>query len=180
MADSRSLMIEVFENAGLKPWRKYIDYVRRARDEGALDLIPFLEAYDALPPRKQVFATPEQVCELAGIAPKLIFGHVAGQLWDLGYTQANMMLAVNHPAIVRKAIEQAKRPSGIKDRENLLKANGVIPIPKNQSVHFSFHKHVKSSGGPDEKDAAPAVLPSFEADMDEIDVDEMPLLPPGT
>lgn len=164
-------MAETFKNAGLKPWQRYIDYLRRARDEGAAELEPFLAAYDEMPVRQRNNSTPEEICASANVPQKLIFGHVAGQLWDLGYTEANMMLAVNHPSIVRKAIQHAKTAKGQKDRENLLKANGVIPIPKNQSVHFSFHKHVRATGAPDEKDAAPAILPSFEADMDEIDID---------
>lgn len=171
----KSFMIETFEKAGLKPWEKYIHFVRRAYEQGAQGIEEFLTCYDALPSREQMLTTPEAVCEKSGVPQKILFGVIMGQLWELAYVKADMVLALNHPKIVERAVKEALKPGGYKDRENLLKANGVVPIPKNNSVHF--HKHVSA---PSHKEVAPApaVLPSFEDDMEAGD-DAPLMLPPG-
>lgn len=176
----KSFMIQTFEAAGLKPWENYIRYLKRAYDQGAQGIEDFLKAYDELPKFERLRMSPEQICEQSGVPQKVIFGVIAGQLWEIGYQQADMMLALKHPSIVAQAIKQAMKPGGFKDREALLKANGVIPIPKNNSIHF--HKHV--SGGAaargDSAEAPPAILPSFEDDMDGLgESDDLPQLPAG-
>lgn len=171
-------MAAAFEGAGIKPWSKYIDYLRRAFYEGATELEPFFAAYDKLSRKDKEAKAPEEICDESNVPAKLIFGHVAAQLWELGYAQANMMLAVNHPKIVKRAVDEAQKAKGFRDRENLLKAGGVIPIPKNNSIHFSFHKHVKQADG--ERTPQTVDLPSFEQDMNEVeDAEDFPQLPPG-
>lgn len=179
-AVSRSFMVETFEAAGLKPWQKYITYVRRAYDQGAPGIKEFLDEYDKLPRKARDTTTPEELCEISKVPQKILFGTIAGQLWEVGYQQADMLLALKHPQIVARAIKESLKPGGFKDRENLLKANGIIPIPKNNSIHF--HKHV--SGGAaargDSDAPPPAVLPSFEDDLSPLDEDDLPQLPAGS
>lgn len=175
---TRSFMIETFEAAGLKPWIRYIDYLRRARDQGAQQVDEFLSYHDGLSLKERKTATPEDICKGSGVPEKIVIGLIAGQLWELGYQQADFFLALQHPKIVKRAVQQALKPGGVKDRENLLKSNGIIPIPRNSSVHF--HKHVSGgSAARGDKDNAPppAILPSFEDDLDYDD--EVPQLPPG-
>jgi hypothetical protein len=175
-----SFMTEMFEAAGLKPWQKYIQYVRRAYDQGAQGIKELLDEHAKLSGKERSSTTPEELCARSGVPEKILFGTIAGQLWELGYQQADMMLAMKHPEIVARAIKESLKPSGYKDRENLLKANGIIPIPKNNSIHF--HKHV--SGGAaargDSAEAPPAVLPSFEDDLSQLDEDDLPQLPSGS
>ena len=171
----KSFMIETFEKAGLKPWEKYIQFVRRAYDQGAQGIDEFLAHYDNLSSRDQMHSTPEAICEASGVPQKVLFGVIMGQLWELAYVKADMVLALNHPKIVERAVKEALKPGGFKDRENLLKAGGVVPIPKNNSVHF--HKHV-SGNAPKEVAQSPAVLPSFEDDMEQDDNRPL-MLPPG-
>jgi len=160
MAGSKSsFMTRAFESSGIKPWRKYIDYLLRAKMTGAIDLDRYLDAY-----RKKPGSTPEELCEASQTQPRVIVGHLAGQLWELAYTEANAMMALNHVAILKTAIKEAKKPKGIRDRENLLRANGALPVPKNQVVHFHQHlsqKTVEETSG---------ALPSFENDMDTLDL----------
>lgn len=167
---SKSFMIDTFISAGLKPWEKYIELLRRAYDQGAQGIEDFISTYDKMPQRERRLATPEEICTQSRTPQKIIFGVICGQLWELSYNHGDMILAINHPKIVAKAVKEALKPNGWRDREHLLKAGGVIPIPKTNSVHF--HKHV--SGGQAHVASSPAVLPSFEDDMAE--VEEMPAM----
>ena len=171
----KSFMIQAFESVGIKPWTNYIDYLLRAKWMGALDLDPFIEAYNKQKSKGRAM-TPEEICDESGTPARIIIQHIAGQLWDMAYSESGMLMALNHVAIVRASVKEAKKPGGFRDREALLKANGVLPIPKTQSVHF--HQHLtagKTIEG--EVVAAPGVLPDFEDDLQEMGGDLPPLLP---
>ena len=175
MKTAQSLMTKAFEQIGIKPWLKYIEYLLRAKQTGALDLDAFIEAYGKTEDGKKAYHTPEELCEISGTPPRVIIGHIAGQLWELAHSESDMLLALNHVEIVRTAIEQAKTPGGFRDREALMKANGVLPIPTTQSLHL--HRHFAApktiEGGRTDR------LPDFEAYLSEIEDDLPPLLPAG-
>lgn len=165
----KSFMLKSFEAAGIDPPSTYIDYLFRAKLAGAVDLESFLEAYNENPS-----ATPEELCAKSETFPRVIIGYVSAQLWDIAYPEANMLLATSHVKIVKAAIDQAVTPEGVRDRENLLKAGGVVPVPK--SVHL--HQHL-SAGSSKTVDATPAVLPNFETDLGDDDNLLPPLLTTG-
>lgn len=165
-----SFMLKSFKAAGIKPPSKYIDYLIRANLSGATDLQPFLDAYNENPA-----ATPEELCRQSEISPRVIIERVSGQLWDIAYPEANMLLATNHVKIVKAAIDQAKTPEGFRDRAELLKAGGVIPLPRTQTVHF--HQHLPSGKTVD--GLGPPVLPNFESDLGSDDNLLPPLLTKG-
>ena len=98
-------------------------------------------------------------------------GHVIHQLWDLAHPEASMLMALNHVAIVQTAIKEAKKPGGFRDRDALLKANGVFVTPQNQSVHF--HRHISGKVVDAE---TPHALRDFETDLGADD--DLPRLPP--
>lgn len=162
-------MVRAFESVGIKPWSKYIEYLLRAKQDGAVDLDHYLEAYRDTPTK-----TPEELCELSGTPQRVIIGNITAQIWDLAHPEASMLMAINHVDIVRTSIDEAKKPEGFRDRKALLEANGVFPLPKTQTVHF--HRHV--SGKTVEGEAV-HTLPDFESDLGDIGEDLPPLLTDG-
>lgn len=168
MKKPQSFMIRAFESVGIKPWSKYIEYLLRAKQDGAIDLDHYLDAYRDTPTE-----SPEELCERSGTPQRVIIANITGQLWDIVHPEASMLMAMNHVDIVRTSIDEAKKPEGFRDREALLKANGVLPIPKTQSVHFHQHptKIVESE--------ATRTLPDFESDLGEMGEDLPPLLTDG-
>jgi hypothetical protein len=50
--------------------------------------------------------------------------------------KTKMLLASGLPAIVQRSIQMAKTPKGLHDREMMLKAGGVLPVPKGAQIHI--------------------------------------------
>lgn len=50
--------------------------------------------------------------------------------------KTKMLLASGLPAIVSRSIQMAKTPRGLHDREMMLKAGGVLPVPKGAQIHI--------------------------------------------
>ena len=137
----RTVMIQAFERAGIKPWHRYIEYLLKAKQySGATDLDRYLDAYQATcdpnhnPGVDRRWKTPEELCEMSATSPGVIMGHIARQLWDLATPDGNMLQAISHVDIIKTWIREAKKPTGVRDRESFLKANGAIPIPSKSAM----------------------------------------------
>jgi hypothetical protein len=81
-----------------------------------------------LPLEYVAFAAGITSLRLAEIAQTAIF------LYD--GIKTKMLLASGLPSIVAKSIQMAKSDKGLHDREMMLKAGGVLPVPKGAQIHI--------------------------------------------
>jgi hypothetical protein len=111
-----------------------IDAIRAHDDD---DARAFLDAFDRcsatdlkhIPLEAVAFASGIGSLRLAEVAQTAIF------LYDGMKTK--MLLASGLPSIVAKSIAMAKKDTGLHDREMMLKAGGVLPLPKGAQVHIN-------------------------------------------
>ncbi len=104
----------------------------RAHEED--DARAFIETYERcsatdvrhLPLEYIAFAAGIGSLRLAELAQTAIF------LYDGMKTK--MLLASGLPSIVSRSIQMAKTPKGVYDREMMLKAGGVLPVPKGAQI----------------------------------------------
>lgn len=82
---------------------------------------------EAFSPSKKFLTLPESArYELSEIVNSAIFLY--------GNMQTQMMLGAGLPKIVATSIKQAMKPKGLADREWMLKAGKILPIPKGAQI----------------------------------------------
>jgi hypothetical protein len=100
------------------------------------------EARDFLATLDESSATDRKYLDLESIAFAAGIGSL--RLAELAQTaiflydgmKTKMLLASGLPAIVQRSIQMAKTPKGLHDREMMLKAGGVLPVPKGAQIHI--------------------------------------------
>lgn len=96
--------------------------VRVADDSAAARL---LLAWDTLGGKEDV--TPEEIADAAGMSMGDFIAVVAKSAFDTGVSVSKLIEALNLEDIMERAVKQAKKPDGFKDRERILQGAGLYP-----------------------------------------------------
>jgi hypothetical protein len=100
----------------------------RAHDDE--DAVAFVEMWDQCTKTDRTTLTVEEIAHAAGVGSLRLAEVVQTALFLYGNMQTQMMLAAGLPAVVATSLKQAKTKKGYADREWMLKAGKILPIPK--------------------------------------------------
>ncbi len=157
-------------------WKHYLDYVEAAAREGDAEMQKLMGAYVGLTRREQATIMPEQLCELAGVKPDVLFGAVCQQLWAASRMEANLITAISFPRVIERTAKSAMTKGGVKDREMFHRATGFLPQPKTQAPSVVITNNPQTliaSGKPEVR-----ALPSMEEEALEMEeAVTLPMLP---
>ncbi len=104
----------------------------RAHDEDDARL--FLGVWDRCSATDRKYLKVEEIAHAAGVGALRLAEVVQTALFLYGNMQTQMMLAAGLPQIVSRSIKQAKTAKGLADREWMLKAGKILPIPKGAQI----------------------------------------------
>jgi hypothetical protein len=104
----------------------------RAHDEDDARL--FLGVWDRCSATDRKYLKVEEIAHAAGVGALRLAEVVQTALFLYGNMQTQMMLAAGLPQIVSRSIRQAKTAKGLADREWMLKAGKILPIPKGAQI----------------------------------------------
>lgn len=100
----------------------------RAHDDE--DARTFLDFWDGITATDRKSLTLEEICFASGVGSLRLAEVTQTALFLYGNMQTQMMLAAGLPAVVATSLKQAKTVKGYCDREWMLKAGKILPIPK--------------------------------------------------
>jgi hypothetical protein len=148
----------------------------RAHDDD--DAGAFLDVYDRCGPTDRKHLPLECIAFAAGIG-SLRLGEISQtSLFLYDGMRTKMLLASGLPAIVSRSIQMAKTPKGLHDREMMLKAGGVLPVPKGAQIHI---QNLNQGDKEDTPRETPAWKPQEDRLREIYDLTEPKRLPsPGT
>jgi hypothetical protein len=120
----------------IKPnWRNYVFYADAAAKAGDENMVKFVAAYVALPPKEQKTIMPEKLCDLAGITPGDLIGAVAKEVWTQKQPESIISASMNHPLVVERTAQYAmEHADNYRDRELFLRITGTLPDKKGASI----------------------------------------------
>ena len=104
----------------------------RAHD--AEDAFAFLEMYDECSKTDRMHLRIEDIAHASGIGSLRLQEVIQTALFLYGDKQVQMMLAAGMPQVVARSMKQAKTAKGFADREWMLKAGKILPIPKGAQI----------------------------------------------
>jgi hypothetical protein len=108
----------------------------RAHDD---DARTFVEMWDRCTKTDRLHLTVEEIAHAAGVGSLRLAEVCQTALFLYGNMQTQMMLSAGLPQIVATSIKQAKRPKGYADREWMLKAGKILPIPKGSQTAIQIN-----------------------------------------
>lgn len=121
----------------IKPdWRRYIQYVDLAARKGDAAMIRFRDCYEALDPVNKPRAWPEQICELANVAPGELVGTVCRHIWESKAAESSMVSSIAHPELLLDTIKFARKEENFRDRELYFRMTGSLPDRKGASINI--------------------------------------------
>lgn len=106
----------------------------RAHDDD--DARAFIQCLECCSATDQKWISLEAVAFAAGIGSLRLAELAQTAIFLYDGMKTKLLLASGLPAIVAQSIKQAKSPRGIHDREMMLKAGGVLPVPKGAQIHI--------------------------------------------
>ena len=115
----------------------------RAHDEDDARL--FLGVWDRCSATDRKYLKVEEIAHAAGVGALRLAEVVQTALFLYGNMQTQMMLAAGLPQIVSRSIKQAKTAKGLADREWMLKAGKILPIPKGAQI--AIQNNLRASTG---------------------------------
>jgi hypothetical protein len=98
------------------------------------DARSFCELYDSLTASDKCSLSIEQIAFASGLGSLRLAEIAQTALFLYGQMQTKMILSSGIPAIVQKSMKVAKTTKGLADREWMLKAGGVLPMPKGAQI----------------------------------------------
>ena len=104
----------------------------RAHDDDDARL--FLGVLDRCTVQDRKVLTVEELAHAAGVGSLRLAEVLQTALFLYGNMQTQMMMAAGLPKIVAVSIKQAKTAKGLADREWMLKAGKILPIPKGAQI----------------------------------------------
>jgi hypothetical protein len=104
----------------------------RAHDDDDARL--FVGVWDRCTAQDRKVLTLEEMAHAAGIGSLRLAEVTQTALFLYGNMQTQMMMAAGLPKIVAVSIKQAKTAKGLADREWMLKAGKILPIPKGAQI----------------------------------------------
>lgn len=100
----------------------------RAHDDE--DAQAFLEMWDRCTKTERTCLTVEEIAHASKVGSLRLAEVVQTALFLYGNMQTQMMLSAGLPAVVATSLKNAKKIKGYADREWMLKAGKILPIPK--------------------------------------------------
>lgn len=100
----------------------------RAHDDE--DARAFLEMWDRCTQTDRKHLSVEEIAHAAGVGSLRLAEVTQTALFLYGNMQTQMMLSAGLPAVVATSLKNAKKMKGYADREWMLKAGKILPIPK--------------------------------------------------
>lgn len=94
----------------------------------------FLGIWDRCTATDKKYLTVEEIAHAAGVGSLRLAEVCQTALFLYGDMQTQMMMAAGLPKIVATSIQQAKTKKGLADREWMLKAGKILPIPKGAQI----------------------------------------------
>lgn len=149
------------EIEGRKDWRNCWIFAQFAADEGDEDMVRVMETYKGLKNKERVSATPEFVCDLAGVNPNDFAAEIFRAYLSYSGDAGNLIAAAAHPKVVGATVKNAMTAKGHQDRRMLLDHAGFLPQKQGGGIH------VNASANADSKTAnviLPNELPTMESD----------------
>lgn len=134
-----------------------LEALRAHSDEDARE---FIELYDSLTLRDRKYLTLEEVAYACGIGSLRLAEVATSAMILYGQMTSKIMLAAGLPGIVQTSVRLAKTDKGGFDREMMLKAGGVLPVPKGNT--FVFPPREIEDRGPKTIEAEPEYLDAGE------------------
>ena len=131
---------------------RILEALRAHDDEDAKD---FTELYDSLTQRDRQHLTLEEIAYTSGIGSLRLAELATSAMILHGQTVSKLILASNLPSIMRTSVKMAKREKGGFDREMMLKAGGVVPVPKGAQIAIN---NVNESPAKEKQEATPEWL----------------------
>lgn len=104
----------------------------RAYDDD--DAREFIELYDSLTKKDRQYLSLEEIAVASGIGSLRLAEIAQSAMIMHGQLTTKLLLASNMSKIVNTSIKQALTPKGLADREMMLKAGGVLPVPKGAQI----------------------------------------------
>lgn len=153
---------------------RILEALRAYDDEDARE---FVTLYDSLSGKDREYLTLEEISVASGIGSLRLAEIAQSAMIMHGQLTTKLLLASNMSKIVNTSIQQALSPKGTFDREMMLKAGGVLPVPKGATI--AIQNNVTPSEKADSKVVdAPAYLTSSErlkAIHDAVEVRRLPV-----
>jgi len=106
------------------------------------DAKSFLEMYDQCSKTDRTHLRIEDIAHAAGIGSLRLAEVVNTALFLYGNMQVQMILAAGMPQVVARSMKQAKTAKGFSDREWMLKAGKILPIPKGAQTAIQINAPV--------------------------------------
>jgi hypothetical protein len=100
------------------------DLLQSAEDDNARRV---WRAYNSVPPSFRRLLRPEAFCLAGGLSPKDVLVHIAVVAISQGVQLSSILGAVWLPNVVMKSIERGLRDDGVKDRQMMFRAVGLLP-----------------------------------------------------
>lgn len=132
-----TLVFKDLEINGKKDWRHAFIFCRFAAEHDSVDMAKVIECYDKLKVRERATASPEFLCDLAGVDVADFFAEVSREYYSFCGDGANLIEAASRPAVVRKSIQFAKTPEGHRDRKMLFEHSGFLPPKTGGGIHVN-------------------------------------------
>lgn len=159
----------------LKPnWRQYLAFVDLAARNGDKDCDRLLKIYEKLGPKQKREHTPEQLCDLAQVAPADLIAAVCKAIWESKSAESTMISAIAHPQLIERTVKLADKAANHKDRELFFRLSGSLPDRKGNSVMPSVNINLGNAPMPN--------LPTFSGELESFDEESVNLarrLSPG-
>lgn len=134
-----------------------IELLRHSQDKDAKE---FFRVYEDLPSYLSALLPIEAFCFAAGVDTRAICKLIFNEALDQSNQAARMLTAASLEDLVQVSIDVGKAPLGIKDRENLQKAIGFLPIPDGMKINI--HNSNSATATASAQAAAVASLPPAE------------------
>ena len=117
------------------------------------DAQAFIDVYDNLSASDRIHLRTEDMAFACGIGSLRLAEVCQTAVFLYGKARTNLLLASHLPSVVEKSLKLAKTSKGVYDREMMLKAGKILPVPK--GAQFTFN--VPESEEKEEKaDSVPA------------------------
>jgi hypothetical protein len=136
-ASRLTMVFRELEIEGKKDWRNAWTFARYAADNGSVDCKAVVECYSRLKLRERAVATPEHVCDLAGVNANDFAAEIFREYIAFAGDAANLIEAANRSRVVRKSVAVALTNEGHRDREMLFKHSGFLPEKQGGGIHVN-------------------------------------------
>lgn len=145
---------------GHKSWRNLWCFAQHAADNGSDVCAKVMDFYKRLTRKEQRAATPEFICQEAGIDSDEFSGEVFASYMKYSNGAANVIAAAALPKVVKRSVAQALTPEGYRDRQMQFQHSGFLPTKQGSNINVSANANVDSRTAV----VTAAELPSMESD----------------